>query len=89
LRQFNVVNELNIAKRDTGEAAGTSNRNELHASSALPSSELQQAIRDDYRSGGVETVQGWILAKTEAELIRLAKPATEKHRQEEAERSSR
>jgi hypothetical protein len=70
LRQFNLDNEFNIEKRDAGEAAGVSNPKELHAFGALPSPELQQAIRDDYRLGRVETVQGWIVAKTEAELIR-------------------
>jgi hypothetical protein len=73
-----VLDELNIVKRHTDGAAGNSNRNELHTSGTLPSSEPLQAIRDDYRSGRLETVQGWIVAKTEAELIGLAEPETEK-----------
>ena len=75
-RQFNLDNEFNIAKRDAGETASISNPKEPHAFGALPSPELQQAIRDDYRLARVETVQGWIVAKTEAERIKLAEPAT-------------
>lgn len=41
---------------------------DLSAVNALLGPETLQAIRDDYRSGRVEIVRGWIVSKTEAEL---------------------
>ena len=67
-------NEFHLAKRGAAGGPRISNPKESYAVNALPSPELQQAIRDDYRLGKVETVQGWIVSKTEAELIRLIGP---------------
>ena len=66
-------NELHIAKRGVADVPSISHAKESYAFGSLPSPELQQAIRDDYRLGKLETVQGWIVSKTEAELIRLGR----------------
>jgi hypothetical protein len=69
-----LENEFHLAKRGAAIGPRISNPKESYAVNALPSPELQRAIRDDYRLGKVEPVQGWIVSKTEAELIRLTGP---------------
>lgn len=69
-----MENEFHLARRDAAVGPRISNPKVSYAVNALPSPELQRAIRDDYRLGKVEPVQGWIVSKTEAELIRLTGP---------------
>lgn len=69
LRQYNLDNDPRRNVAWPGGPHISDRKRILCGVSALQSPEVQQAIRDDYRSGKVEIVQGWIVSKTEALLI--------------------